>query len=64
MEQEDRERLVDLLTDLIGAQDAVTHMNEKGPRYAQETMRLVAERNGIRNKILELVDSLIERKTA
>ena len=62
MRQRDRETLMFLLTDLIRAQDSVTHLNRLGSGHAQAIYELIAARNGVRNQIMTFVDSLIKRE--
>ena len=54
MEQEDREKLMQLLTDLINA-----HANVLVCESVEQIVELIARRNGIKNDILNYVDELI-----
>ena len=61
MNREDRHTLNSLLWDLLSAQDDVTHYNEKGPDYAEETRLAIAERNAIKQRLIEFVEELEAR---
>jgi len=52
--------LRNLLGALISAQDDVTHLNEMGSAYTRETKDAIQERENIRSKILELLDTETE----
>ena len=58
MKAYEREQLMTLLAKLISAQDDVTHLSEQGPEHQKETVKLIAVRNGIRNKIITFVEGL------
>ena len=58
------ERLMELLTDLISAQDNVTHLNEQGPEFEQQTREAIGKRSGVRNDIMREVEALRARLTA
>ena len=58
MTEEERNVLQRMLTDLISAQDNVTHANESGPGYEQLTRMYIQDRDAIQSQILDYVDSL------
>ena len=60
MESRDRKELMNLLTELISAQDDVTHANEH--RLVNILQGLIAKRNGIRNQIITFVESLVAQE--
>jgi hypothetical protein len=62
LNQQDRETLCRLLTELITAQDDVTHWNEKGRGFETEAKCAIVVRNGIRHRIVAFVDARVEGK--
>lgn len=58
----ERAELQILLNDLLSAQDAVTHLNEKGPSAEAETIIARLRRNTIRGRIMVFAESLCSRR--
>lgn len=60
MKSSNKDILCGLLTDLICAQDAVTHMNEKPQGRQVGILDLIVTRNRIRAQILNFVTHLVD----
>ena len=58
------ERLMELLTALISEQDNVTHLNESGRDFEQQTREAIGKRDGVRNDIMREVEALRNRLAA
>ena len=52
-------KLHKLLNQLISAQDNVTHVNEKGPEFAANTIALIQERDRCFGEVIEHVKSML-----
>ena len=57
----DQENLIFLLRELINAQDNVTHVNEKGAEFAENTKIFIQERERVYLSILDFVDKLVSK---
>ena len=58
MNLKEEENLIFLLRELINAQDNVTHTNEKGLEFAENTKIFIKERERIYLSILNFVNKL------
>jgi len=58
MKAKDEQQLIFLLRELINAQDNVTHTNEAGPEFAENTKIFIENRERIYNAILEFIRTL------
>ena len=59
MTSDDRATLEMLLTELITAQDTVTHLNEQGQQYENQTQNAIDIRTGIRHRIIAFCEARI-----
>jgi hypothetical protein len=60
MNRQDKRTLDDLLRDLMSAQDDVTRLNVKGPKYAKRLLRAIRHRDEVRRRIVDFVERLDE----
>jgi hypothetical protein len=58
MNDHDRKVLSILLTELIAAQDAVTHENERGPDFERSTRNMIKIREGVRRRIEQFFEAV------
>jgi hypothetical protein len=58
MNYAEEQNLIYLLRELINMQDHVTHANEQGPEFAENTRLLIVEREKIYDQILKFVRHL------
>jgi hypothetical protein len=61
-EKEERARLRSMLMDLISQQDSITHLNERGREFEQQTRELIEERGLMIESILDYTMSLVDAK--
>jgi len=58
MDAQQHAKLNELLTALITAQDEVTHMNEKGREFEEETRELIRKRQIAKYAVFVFVEDL------
>ena len=58
--EETRKKLNRLINNLIMAQDNVTHLNEKGPEFAQVTQKAIVLRDAAKDDIIFFFEETVE----